>query len=81
MNIARDACGIRTTSSPRVKLMSSLAFDPRFFSPCNCVNSDKKVRDRIYLVHLMELLVYLCFCVVMFLRLVVIYSRLEHRSF
>ena len=47
MNIARDACGIRTTSSPRVKLMSSLAFDPRFFSPCNCVNSDKKVRDRI----------------------------------
>ena len=34
VNIARDACGIRTTSSPRVKLMSSLAFNPRFFSPC-----------------------------------------------
>ena len=37
MNIAREACGIRTTSSPRVKLMSSLAFNPRFFSPCTCV--------------------------------------------
>ena len=34
MNIARDACSIRTTSSPRVKLLSSLAFNPRFFSPC-----------------------------------------------
>ena len=32
MNIARDACGIRTASSPRVKLMSSFAFNPRFFS-------------------------------------------------
>ena len=35
-NIARDACGIRTMSSPRVKLMSSLVFNPRFFSPCRC---------------------------------------------
>ena len=35
-NIARDACSIRTMSSPRVKLMSSLVFNPRFFSPCSC---------------------------------------------
>ena len=33
-NIARDACGIHTISSPRVKLMSSLVFKPRFFSSC-----------------------------------------------
>ena len=35
VNIAKDACGIRTMSSPRVKLMSSLVFNPRFFSPCS----------------------------------------------
>ena len=33
-NIARDACAVRAMSSPRVKLMSSLVFNPRFFSPC-----------------------------------------------
>ena len=39
MNIARDACRIRTASSPHVKLMSSLAFNPRFFSPCGSPSS------------------------------------------